>query len=257
VSILSEFEDRVARAVEGVFAGAFRSPVQPVEIAKALAKAMDDARAVGVGKVYVPVAYEVGVSQADADKLGAFRTTLAGELATYLVAHAREQGYHLPAKPRVSFAIDDDLKLGRFRVRSSLAEEGPASQVSAVPPAARTPAASPPSDEARSREDILAGVPEVHVLATVTVSGVDHDVVLKGDRVVVGRLGTSDIPLEDQNVSREHAVFLREGGSWVIEDLDSTNGTYLAEDRVERARLRDGDTIRVGVTQLVFHEPKA
>ncbi len=71
MSILTDFEDRVGGALEGMFAGVFRSPVQPVEIAKALAKAMDEGRTVGVGKVYAPVAYTVALSPQDAAKFGA------------------------------------------------------------------------------------------------------------------------------------------------------------------------------------------
>ena len=52
MSIMSDFEDRLSRTVEGLFAGAFRSPVQPAELAKALSRAMDDGRRVGAGKVY-------------------------------------------------------------------------------------------------------------------------------------------------------------------------------------------------------------
>ena len=72
MGILSDFEDRIAAGIEGLFAGAFRSPVQPVELARALARAADDGRALGVGTVYAPTAYVVALSPEDADKLGAF-----------------------------------------------------------------------------------------------------------------------------------------------------------------------------------------
>ena len=126
MSILSDFEDRVGGALEGVFAGVFRSPVQPVEIARALGKAMDDGRTVGVGKVYAPMSYTVALSPEDTDNFGGFTATLSGELATFLADHAREKGYHLGEKPQVRFIEHDDLRLGRFRVSAELAfaEEG-------------------------------------------------------------------------------------------------------------------------------------
>jgi hypothetical protein len=97
----------------------------------------------------------------------------------------------------------------------------------------------------------------VPALATVTVRGLDHDVVLSGDRAVVGRLGTCEIALTDVNVSREHAAFEREpDGFWAIRDLGSTNGTLIGGQKITRQRLRDGDTIIIGVTELVFHEPR-
>ena len=120
MSILSDFEDRVSGAVEGVFAGVFRSPVQPAELARACAKEMDRRKQLGVGKVYAPTMYSVLLSPKDGDALGGFAETLAGELATYLVGYARERDYALAARPVVRFLIDDELKLGRFVVIGEL-----------------------------------------------------------------------------------------------------------------------------------------
>jgi len=255
LSILSDFEDRVASAVEGLFAGAFRSPVQPVEIAKALGKAMDDTRSVGVGKVYVPASYVVALSSADTEKMGAFRDTLSGELATYLVAHAQERGYHLTSKPRVDFVVHDDLRLGRFRVSPNLSdsEQAPIAPPAEEPPRAREDAAL---DEADQRARLLANVPSVQVFATVTVSGIHHDVILQGAKVVVGRLADCDICVKDANISRQHAAFVPDGSRWAVQDLGSTNGTYVNGERVDRIRLKDGDVVRIGVTQLTYNEPR-
>ena len=246
MSILSDFEDRVGGALEGMFAGVFRSPVQPVEIAKALGRAMDDGRTVGVGKVYVPGTYVVALSPQDSEKLGEFKSTLAGELATYLTDHAREHSYHLSGAPHVSFIVHRDLRLGRFRVSAELrSTEQPMPPEAAAPrpPAAVTqrPATSTPGPEAP------AGV------ASVTVGEDGHQVVLTGDRVAIGRLDECEICLADANASRRHAAFVREGDDWAIEDLDSTNGTLLNGDPVTRELLRDGDAIEIGVTRLTYH----
>jgi hypothetical protein len=231
MSILTDFEDRIGGALEGVFAGVFRSPVQPVEIARALGKAMDDGRAVGVGKIYAPLGYTVALSPEDSEKFGAFTATLAGELATFLSDHAREHGYHLTSAPHVSFAVHDDLRLGRFRVSAELA--------------------SPERAAVSERE-----APAPHAVGSpmVTVGESGHDVELRGESVVVGRLAASGIRLADTNASREHAAFVREGDGWAIEDLASTNGTRLNGEPVARARLRDGDVVEIGLTRLTYHE---
>lgn len=244
MSILSDFEDRVGGALEGAFASVFRSPVQPSEIAKTLGKAMDDGRVVGVGKVYAPVSYVIAISPEDADILGAFTDTLAGELATYLVDHARERIYHLPSHPHVAFIEDGDLRLGRFRVSAELAfaEDGaPRSHVREVPPA------TPYDRETEERDEPLPG------LATVTVGETGHDVALRGERVVIGRVSACDICISDANVSRQHAALVLEGAEWAVEDLGSTNGTLLNGRPVESAVLADGDVIEVGATRLTFH----
>jgi hypothetical protein len=251
VSILSDFEDRVGGALEGVFAGVFRSPVQPVEIARALGKAMDDGRSVGVGKVYAPLGYSVALSPEDAEKFGAFTATLSGELATYLTDHARERGYHLVSPPRVSFTVHDDLRLGRFRVSAELAapavEQPRGPEVEAMEPEFAAPIGSPGFVDPQRMSGPSGG------LATVSVGDLAHDVVLSGDRVAIGRLATSGVQVTDSNVSREHAAFVCEDGDWWIVDLDSTNGTLLNGEPVTRARLEDGDVVEVGVTRLTYH----
>jgi hypothetical protein len=237
MSILSDFEDRVGGALEGMFAGVFRSPVQPVEIARALGKAMDDGRSVGVGRVYAPVSYIVALSPEDADNFGGFLATLEGELATFLADHARERGYRLHAKPDVEFIIHEDLRLGRFRVSADLEPvEEPAEA-----PLPRSAEAAPLEAPA--------------TFATVTVGVTDHDVALHGERVLVGRLRDCDICLTDANASRKHAQFLPEsGGGWAIEDLESSNGTFVNGNRVSRASLHDADVIEIGLTRLTFHQ---
>lgn len=255
MSILSDFEDRVGGALEGVFAGVFRSPVQPVEIARALGKAMDDGRSVGVGKVYAPLGYAVALSPEDAEKFGAFTATLSGELATYLTDHARERGYHLVSPPHVSFTVHDDLRLGRFRVSAELAAPEPGEPRAVAPAAVPVPPApefAPPLGAAEFVDpqrmgDVGGGI------ATVSVGDLAHDVVLSGDRVTIGRLASSGVQITDANVSREHAAFVREDGDWWIEDLDSTNGTMLNGEPVTRALLEDGDIVEVGVTRLTYH----
>lgn len=234
MGILSDFEDRIASGIEGLFAGAFRSPVQPVEIARALTRAADDGRVLGVATVFGPTSYTVALSPEDDEGLGNFKPVLAGELATYLVDHARERGYHLSARPQVTFVVHDDLRLGVFRVSATLTEE--------EEPAPRIAIPEEPSG--------------VSGLATVTVGDASHDVALRGDEVVVGRLAECQIQLNDANVSRRHAAFIRLDEGWAISDLGSTNGTRLNGQPIERARLTDGDVVEIGLTRLVYHAPK-
>jgi len=286
VSLLSDFEDRVGRAVEGGFARVFRSPVQPAELAKAIGKEAERGRKVGVGKVYAPTLYNVLLSPEDDQNLGGFADTLAGELETYLVGYARERSYVLAARPIVRFIVDPELKLGRFDIIGELlspdelaeeigddfaaeSDDEPAggdaaiSELAALGQLGVSPAgkASIPvirpgllfDAEAEDSDDLGAPAPGI---ATVTVRGVDHDVVLRGDRMVVGRLASCDVCLQDKNTSRQHAAFVREGAGWAVEDLGSTNGTLVNGQAVDHITLHDNDVIVVGITELVYHEPR-
>lgn len=257
MGILSDFEDRAAGAIEGLFAGTFRSPVQPVEIAKALARAADDGRTLGVGTVYVPTVYTVALSAEDTRHFESFLPTLAGELSTYLVDHARERGYLLSARPKVTFTTHRDLKLGRFRVSASLAtpEEPQEALERVVPqrretrPAPETPAADMLADGAV--EPRGAGAP----VAALTIGDSTPDMVLEGDEVLVGRLAECDIRLSDANVSRRHAAFMRVDDGWAIADLGSTNGTRLNGETIDKAHLHDGDVVEIGLTRFIYHDP--
>ena len=327
MSILSDFEDRIGRALEGGFASVFRAPVQPAELARKLGKEMDRGKKLGVGKVYAPTLYSVLLSRQDDTALGGFADTLSGELETYLMGYAREHHYELATRPVVRFLVDKELKLGRFEIigellsPDELAEElgyvpdgdqyetprepssaawggplagaplapepvpapiptptpAPIPAVAPVPIPAGPPAspgifdaddldldfvpnAAPGGMAAVSGAGRIAGAVDSAsaepAIATVTVLGVDHDVVLRGNRLVVGRLQACDICLADVNVSREHAAFEREGRGWAIRDLGSTNGTLVNGKKVARERLRDADKIVIGVTELIYHEPR-
>lgn len=82
---------------------------------------------------------------------------------------------------------------------------------------------------------------------------------LDSDQTFAGRHPGSEIFLDDVTVSRKHAAFLRSGTDFVIRDLGSLNGTYVGNDRVDEALLRDGDTVQIGKYRLSFHPfgPKA
>jgi len=118
------------------------------------------------------------------------------------------------------------------------------------------PAAAPPLETPFDWAEASAPLGEAEGLATVTVGEQGHDVVLRGQSVVAGRLATSAIRLADSNASREHAAFVRDGDGWAIEDLGSTNGTSLNGAPVSRERLHDGDVVEIGLTRLTFHEPR-
>jgi pSer/pThr/pTyr-binding forkhead associated (FHA) protein len=70
--------------------------------------------------------------------------------------------------------------------------------------------------------------------------------------VVIGRSREADIRVSDVNVSRRHAELRQDGTTYLIVDLGSTNGVEVNGKRTDRAKVRDGDRITIGSTEIVF-----
>ncbi len=75
---------------------------------------------------------------------------------------------------------------------------------------------------------------------------------LDGDRMTVGRRPDADLFLDDVTVSRDHAVIVRRGDNYFLDDCGSLNGTYVNRQRIESHRLGDGDELQIGKYKLAF-----
>ena len=71
-------------------------------------------------------------------------------------------------------------------------------------------------------------------------------------RVTIGRRPVSDIFLDDVTVSRDHAILVRRGDEFYLDDCGSLNGTYVNRRRIESHRLVDGDELQIGKYKLAF-----
>lgn len=227
--VLQRFEQRLEGAVTGAFARAFRSAVQPVEIAAALQREVDNsAHILSRDRRLVPNVFSVELSPADHDRLTPFGDTLVAELSTLVQDHVAEQRYTLAGPLAISFANTPELGTGRFRVRSRTNASVSGSE-GATSPTVR------PSD------------------VTLEVNGATHAVPTSG--TVIGRGNEADLKIDDPGISRRHAEISvhRNGGdtSVSIVDLDSTNGVILNGHRISSAVVADGSELRLGNTVLV------
>jgi hypothetical protein len=228
MGMLQRFENRLEQAVSGAFAKAFRSAVQPVELAAALQREVDNsAQILSRNRRLVPNTFRIELSQLDHDRLVPYEQTLTTELVDLLREHAEDQHYVFAGPVSIDFDQADDLVTGRFRVRSRAA-----AQVSS----SRSSRRSEPSE------------------ASLLVNGSRHNLTPPG--LVVGRGSEADLRINDPGVSRRHAEFrvASDGGrtSVTVVDLGSTNGTMVGRRRIEEADLADGDTVRVGSTDIVL-----
>jgi hypothetical protein len=210
---LQRFEQRLERLVEGVFAKAARTGVQPVEIGRRLVREMDLDRTLGVRGTIVPNRFTVAVSPADRERFVPLEQTLIAELVDTARQHARDQGYRFVGMVTVELYTDANVSTGTFRLDAEVAEGGTS-----------------------------AGV--------VTPDGTR---VAIGDQPVrIGRAADCDLVLADPTVSKHHVELQRRGTDVVLTDLGSTNGTRVNDAPIRQAVLADGDQIHVGAVMLRY-----
>ena len=251
MSVLRSIESKIAGLVEGTFSRAFRSEVRPVEIARKLAREMEEHRTFSLSRTYVPNEYRVFLSSRDRERFADYEDALISELTGYLLEHARRERLVLMSRPVVEFETDDRLGLGEFGIQARvvnpepdddeppLAEEEASGRTMIYSTAGRV--AEPLEERARSRQQTAL-------------------LLMGGKRLVVGPAGATmgrsrqcDVTVDDPNVSRQHAEVRPRGGSWVLNDLGSTNGSRLNGHRVDGSEvLKPGDEIELGTTVLRF-----
>jgi len=251
--VLRAVERKIEALFEGVFGRAFRTNVQPVELARKLAKEMDDHRTVSVSRVYVPNEYAIYLSPGDRDQFESYEDSLRSELQEYLSEHARREDYALLSPARVLFETDDDLDVGEFGIATRMVHPDRRGGGDGDAPADLEPGATMIYKPKVAQPTQAVSAEELGVeqeLVTLSWNGDSHEV--KQRRVVIGRSRDCDIQLADANVSRRHAELRQEGATYWIVDLGSTNGIEVNGKRVKRAKLNSGDTITMGSTDITF-----
>ncbi len=222
---LRDFERRLGGLVEGLFSKAFRSGLQPVEIAKRIIRAMDDHKQVGVSEVWAPNHFEVSLSADDAPRFTPIEAALVSELKRVIRENAAERDWGLVGPPEVSLFVDEGLRRGDLVVEASLVEGE-----DKIEPAATTSA-------------------RLLVHAGGTVSEVPLG---DGRTLTIGRLPECDVVIDDRGASRHHAQVRISGGEATLTDLGSTNGTLLNGRQVQTRQLEDGDKITIGSTLIEY-----
>ena len=120
MSVLRNLETKLADLVEGTFGRVFRSEVRPVELARKLAREMDEHKTVSVSRTYVPNEYVVWLSPEDRERFEEVEDSLIEELSGYLLEHARRERLALLSRPQIEFRTDERLALGEFGIQTRL-----------------------------------------------------------------------------------------------------------------------------------------
>lgn len=250
MSVLRSIENKIARLVEGTFSRTFRSEVRPVEIARRLAREMEEHKSFSVNRTYVPNEYRVYLSPRDRERFASYEEALAAELGGYLLEHARRERLAMLSKPVIGFETDGRLGLGEFGIQTRVVAPDPAA----------APAEPPREESGRTMIYSTAGRVAEPLEERAQVRHQNALLLIDGKRMVVGPTGVSigrsrqcDVVIEDPNMSRQHAEIRPRGGSWVLTDLGSTNGSSINGRRIDHPEvIKPGDEIEVGTSLLRF-----
>ena len=250
MSVLRNLEDKIAGLVEGTFGRVFRTQVRPIEIARRLAREMDEHKTVSVSRTYVPNEYAVWLGPEDRARFEGVEHDVADELAAYLLEHARRERLALVSRPEIAFEVDDRLRLGEFGIQARLVKPDDHGEGRAV----RGEAGHTQVYSAAGRISEVLAEPNLR-RGRAQLRHEGRAVILGTNGVVLGRSRDCDVVIADENVSRRHAEVRPSGGTWIVRDLGSTNGVKVNGRRVDGAQsLRAGDRIEVGTSTLTFEE---
>ena len=251
--VLKSLESKIAGVVEGTFSRVFRSEVRPVEIARKLAREMEEHQYGTLSRTYVPNEYRVYLSPRDRDRFGTLR------------GGARGRARRLPARARASRALRAALAPGdRVRDRRALeAWRVRHRDLASSSRKRRSPSCSWRPNPSRSGSTMVFSAAQRIAEPLEENANVRQQralLIYGGRRLMVGPRGATlgrsrecEIVIEDPNVSRQHAELRPRGGAWVVSDLGSTNGTRLNGRTVHAPEVvRPGDEIEVGSSVITF-----
>ncbi|WAL39664.1 DUF3662 and FHA domain-containing protein [Brevibacterium sp. BRM-1] len=272
MGVLDRFERGIERVVNGAFAKAFRSQVEPVELAGALRKESDTrAAVVSRGRTLTANAYTIELARNDFERLEPIFGELRNDLRQVIGEHAVEQGYSFVGPVGVAIEEANDLDTGMYRVRAKTSR--PDGTAAAQPanrggydPESRAhpivPEAYEQSQRQRSSQPVPAptggsprrsGQPARRVEFSVSAGGRRYR--LEPGTTVFGRSSNSaDIVLDDPGISRRHFEITVDGDHATATDLGSTNGTLFDGRRITSITLTDGVELVAGDTAVTFHE---
>jgi hypothetical protein len=236
--LLGQFESWLERAVEGGARALFRQRLQPIELAKAAARAMQSERLVGPEGIEVPNAFAIALHPDDLAELAAYQSSLETRIARYLSGFADERGLIPVGAVSVTLVADPSLRRRALRVDARMEDPhigpstrpvAPLGSTEVLPRVRREPPSAPPMGE-----------------TVVLVLEDGRQLTVPNGALRIGRALDNDLVIADSRVSRYHAQIVRDPHGPLVRDLGSTNGTAVDGRSIGEDRLADGDRLSLG-----------
>jgi hypothetical protein len=235
VGLLHNLESRLDKIVNGSFSKAFKSAVEPVELAAGLQQELDLRADFSTGQSIVPNIFIFDLGPEDYERLTPYFANLSAELATVANKYGIDQRYTFQGNINITFDLDVTLETGVFRIRSE------AGKAQAQPVVVPNPELTP---QVPIAEMVNTDTPRL-----LAVDGTEYK--LTQSITTLGRGETADIQIADSGASRNHCQVIL-GAPCLVRDLGSTNGTTVDGAKISEAELHDGSIIKIGGVTLTF-----
>ena len=217
--VLKRIEQKLEKLVEGTFTRVFPSSVKPIELGKRIRRVLEDKKTIGVqGQIIIPNRYVISLSPKDLENIESIQESIQREISSSIRDHANDENYHFQGTLTVEIFSNSSLKTGSIEV-DGLFEENKGG----FPPGSLI-------DENGER------------------------LIITEQKLSIGRDTKSTMQVVDVEVSRNHAEIRLLNTSFVLIDLQSTNGTFVNGQRVQEHTLQNFDQIKIGSTILLFQK---
>jgi hypothetical protein len=244
------------QAVEGSLRRVFPASLQPIQLDKAAARAMEQAQVIGRRGREVPNAYELRVAPSDMARFGDYRQALTEEVRGYLVDYAQTRGLRPVGELSIELIDDPHVRAGTVRARARFV---------GLSGAERQELEDAVEGTRRLRLADLAAVqraaaPTPMALQLTDATGLRFTLEPTLEVVRLGRGVDNDVVLSGSHVSRYHTQLRWVESSWLVYDLDSTNGTFVDGEKLlggQPRALRAGSRVRLGDHELEVRAGKA
>jgi hypothetical protein len=242
VSKLAKFESKAEQWIEGTFGRMFGGRLQPMEVAGALARAMEDEQFTAeTGEHFAPNLYWVYLNPADYEALREAQPDLPVDLARSLIELAARANLRMPDQPIVEIRSDERIPGKQVSVAAQYVAQAtaPIGQTAEI--------AIDQFNVARQAMDASS------VQSFLILEGRRH-VLLARPVVTIGRALDNDVVIDDPRVSRHHAQLRLRQGRYVLYDTGSSGGTLVNNQPVSEVVLNTGDVISLAGAQIIFGE---
>lgn len=239
MSKLARVETLIEQLVEGTFGRLFSGTLQPIEVANALARALEDYQVTDEqDRRFAPNVFWVYLHPSDYDALRAAQPALPEDLAGSVDELARRADLLMPDRPVVEIVASEQIPQGRVSVaaRYIAQETSPIGPTQEIAP-----------------EEIRRALDTNRLRAYLILNGKQH-VPLTRSITTLGRALDNDLVIDDGRVSRHHAQVRQRNSQYVIYDTGSSGGTTVNSQPVAEHNLHAGDVISLAGYTLVYYE---